>query len=95
MNRKIKLILPASEIPVNSTVTKKTGTSEFIIVDSVTFFKEGGDKQVIKSEDGTRFLIPGRPSDTISSINGKSEVVWLADFDTVSSYFEEIEEDTN
>ncbi len=85
-HRVIKVILPASEIPLGSTVTKRTGTSEYTIVESITIHKEGGGKQVIKAEDDNRFLMPEGDSRSISSVSGATELAWVTDFETLKEF---------
>ena len=92
-DRVIKVILPASEIPLGSTVTKRTGSSEYTIADSITIHKEGGGKQVIKAEDGNRFLMPDGDSRSISSVSGSTELCWLTDFETLKEYLDNETED--
>ena len=56
----IKVLLPASKIPLDSIVTKRTGEKKYILKDKIIIFnKPDTDTKntVIKAEDGSRFLI--------------------------------------
>jgi hypothetical protein len=52
----IKVLLPASDIPLGSTVTKKNGEKVYILRDSIKIFSTNKDV-TIPAEDGSRFLI--------------------------------------
>jgi hypothetical protein len=67
-----KVLLPASEIPINSTVTKKTGEKEYRLLDSIKIYNEKGEPQVIKGE-GVLYLVDG---DSINAISGDKVLGW-------------------
>jgi len=91
MKTNITVILPAKEIPLGSTVTKRTGTYKFKLADSITIYHEGGNKQLVTADDGNRFLLPNGDSRSISSISGQTELAWTTDTETLMQYLQELE----
>ena len=88
----VKIILPAAKIPLNSIVTKKNGTYEYEIVDSITIYNKEGEKQVIMADSGTRFLLSKNNPSSINAINGETELVWTIEAEKAVEYFQEITE---
>lgn len=89
MKKPISVILAARDIPVNSKVTKRTGTAEFILSDVFTIYKENGGKQLMTAEEGTRFLIPNKASQSINVINGSTELTWSTDYETLMDFLQD------
>ena len=56
MTTMIKVLLPASMIPVGSTVTKRTGEKEYQIVDKLRIFGPENERKELNAADGCRFL---------------------------------------
>lgn len=52
----ITVLLPAGEIPLKATVTKRTGEKEYILVNVIRVFNDKGAPRVISADGGARFL---------------------------------------
>ncbi len=73
----MKVILPACEIQLGSTVTKATGAVEFLLTDTLSIYHADGRKEDIKATLGTRFLIPKECRGSISTIPASLELAWV------------------
>lgn len=71
--RTLKIILPAGEIPLGSTVTKKTGTKEYLLKDRLRVFGETGDRREIVAQPGCVFLVSEGDANAIPST---TEMLW-------------------
>jgi hypothetical protein len=68
-----KVLLPASEIPVNSTVTKRTGEHEYTLLDQIKVYAVDKQQQVINSV-GVRYLVGDRGN--INAIADTTVLCW-------------------
>jgi len=89
MNNVIKVMLPAWQIPVGSTVTKRTGRKEYILTDRLTVYPLAGhgEKQEIRADDGVRFLV--QEHGTANAIQGSLELVWITTMDGLQCFLHE------
>jgi len=84
----MKLILKASEIPLEAEVTKPTGTKKYVLKNVIRIY--GVDSLEIPmremlAEHGTRFLYPlDLSTSAISCVAGDTELAW--EVDPVSLY---------
>ena len=80
----MRVLLPAGEIPIGATVTKRTGEKPYILRDQITIFTE--PKQVIKAGDQARFLV-GDNGD-VNVVAMVTELLWTVSEDELSDYLE-------
>jgi len=91
----MKVILPASDIPVGATVTKRTGEVEYLLKDEIKIYTrmvEGSAPQVIKGE-GVLYLIGERGD--ISAVSSSITLCWVVDEDDLLDWLEERVEGTS
>lgn len=74
MARPVKIILAASDIPLGRTVTKKTGTKEYVLLDKLRVFGENGERREIKALPGALFLVCDGDANAIPS---STELLWV------------------
>lgn len=85
----IKVILPASEIPLNSIITKRTGQKQYTIKDEILVYDNKGIHKKIKCENGSRFIFS--KDGTINVIDSTMELCWLAENYELVKYLDEHE----
>lgn len=77
--KQIKFILPLSDIPDGSTVTKITGSKPYRVASQISIYDNDRNKlngkRVINAESGTKFLIPYE-GDDMSAYRSDREFVW-------------------
>jgi len=86
----MKLILPAREIPVGSTVTKVTGNVTYVIRDSIKIYGTPEVQQEIKATDGVRFIVNERGD--INAVSGNTELAWVVSTEQLSRWLDDIED---
>lgn len=72
-----KILLPANEIPLGSTVTKRTGEKPYTLKDRIRIFGETGDARELKATDGTRLLVSETGDANV--VGGETELLWYAE----------------
>lgn len=91
----LKLILPAGDIPLGATVTKKNGEKLYTLLDRIRVFP-AGEKGVeapmpevceIVAVDGTRFITAPRCDANV--VAATTELVWHVSVEALSSWLEE------
>jgi len=84
----MKIILPAKEIPVGSTVTKKSGQKKYILKDYVRIYNDGivFTPSLIAGKD-VLFLFDA--AGNISAIAATTEIVWIVSDKDLHEYFHE------
>lgn len=82
----MKVILEAQDVPLGSTVTKKTGEKEYRITDRIKIFGENISQKEIIADDGTRFLVADVGN--VNVISGRTELVWHIDDDDLYHYLD-------
>lgn len=87
MSDPIKVLLPANEIPVGSRVTKRTGDKVYTLRNEIKVFGLANSNQVLKGEDGVRFLIA--PDGNAGAVDGQTELLWHTDKKSLSQWLEE------
>lgn len=78
MDEKIKVLMKVSDIPIGSTVIKKTGEKgekEYRVKDSLMIYAVNKGNQEIRSEGGSRFLIDSNGDASV--IDGSVEMLWV------------------
>jgi len=84
----MKLLIPISEVPTYSKVTKRTGDKLYEVRDSFTIFGvDQKSNREIKADSGTRLLI-SVDSISISSVPNDLEVLWEASPDELQMFLE-------
>ena len=68
-----KVLLPASEIPVNSVVSKKTGEYKYTLLDQIKVYGLDRQQQVINNE-GVRYLVGDRGN--INAVADTTVLCW-------------------
>jgi hypothetical protein len=88
MMNQFKVLMPAGEIPLRSTVTKATGEKEYTLVDQlVVYAAEGGNRQtIIKPEPGVRYMIDSEGS--IVAVPSTKEIMWRCTTSQLTTYLE-------
>jgi hypothetical protein len=96
---KYKMILPVSEVPLNSIVTKITGEKQYRVRDEFKFWKGESrsstnsevsnekDIQVVEAQKGARFLVPLDGGD-ISAVDSTYEILWRCDRNELIDYLD-------
>ena len=79
----MKIILRSIDIPLESTVSKVTGTKEYIIKDRIRIFGDDSKRELL-AIDGTRLLISDRGD--ANSVTAETELIWHTDVDTLKRY---------
>ena len=80
----VKVQMLAKDIPLNSTVTKRTGVKEYKLLDKMRIFGRKGHEEnhIINAQGGVRFLCCDGDANVIS---GETELMWLAHPDSLIS----------
>lgn len=84
MERTYKLILTASEIPLEAKVTKRTGTKMLTLRRKITIWDQSGGRKEIFADNGCFFLIGDDGS--ISAIAGNTVLIWFCDIFDLQQY---------
>ena len=79
----VKILMPARMIPVNETVTMRTGEKEYTILDEVRIYGMEGDNNHITADDSTRFLMAGNK---INVVSGDKELMWAVRLDELMKF---------
>ena len=86
-NEKIKILLPAHDIPLGSVVTKATGDKEYILDKNMMVY--GGSKKskepAIKAERGTLLLLS---QGYINIINDNTVLGWVTTINKLIMYYD-------
>lgn len=80
----VHLLLPLSEVPSGQNVSKRTGEKQYTVQDAITIY--GGMKQVIKADEGCRFLVSGS---SINACLSTTLVLWELTVDELRDWCEE------
>lgn len=90
----LKVILPANQIPLNSTVTKINGSAVYTLTNTIKIFSEdSGTDRDVKAEEGVLFMI-GRDRQ-ITAVSDDKELLWNVSSDELKQWIEEQEVDGN
>jgi hypothetical protein len=73
----MKIILKASEIPIDSEVSKVGGTKTYLVKDIIRII--GQQPYEIRSDKKSRLLFPTEMSCMIDSVTSDTELVWHVD----------------
>ena len=85
----LKILMPAGSIPVDSTVTKRTGDKKYMLRDRIRIFGEDGGPREIKASDGARFLVA--QNGDANAVNSTTELLWYAEESDLIQYLAGIE----
>lgn len=85
MNQGLSVLLPAGSIPLNSIVSRHSGTKKYTLKDRLRVFSEGGLAQEIRADQGTVFLVADGDAE---AINAEKLVLWLTDRETFRNYLD-------
>ncbi len=80
----MRVLLPAGDIPIGATVTKRTGEKPYILRDKITIYTE--PKQEIKAGDQARFLVGENGDANVVAMT--TELLWTVSEDELSDYLE-------
>lgn len=87
--RAMKVIMPAGQIPLGSTVTKIKGEKPYNLTDRLRVFSsDGSPRRDILAEKGTVFLVHEGDANAIAA---STEVVWLTNSEELLTYLGDIE----
>jgi len=67
------ILLPASMIPLGSTVIKRTGTKRHLLKDRLRLFDGNGNQKALNAEPGTLFLVCDGDANAIAI---DTEIFW-------------------
>lgn len=88
-SERMKVVLPVQSIPLDSIVTKLTGTKKYRLTDVIKIYAEstGLKHPDIKSE-GVFYLFPIEPdySTGVCAITGEKEMLWHTNADELYRY---------
>lgn len=88
MSNKIKVVLPASEIPVLSKVTKVTGQVKYTLrKELVVYSEDPKQKQILNAEDGTIFLVDS--SGNAKCMKSDTLLLWEPDLKDLQKFIEQ------
>ncbi len=87
----MKVILPASEIPNGSTVTKRTGLKEYTLQRFIRVYVAPGESEEIRAKNGTVFLCDRRGQVYFDAYPGETELVWSLDEGRLHRYLHDKE----
>ena len=87
----MKVLLPASMIPLDSTVTKRTGDKKYTLRKELRVFSIDKTEQKIKADSGTVFLVSEKGD--ANAVPGDEELVWYAEDSAVRAMLNEDEDD--
>lgn len=88
--RQIKVILPVHDIPNKSTVTKPSGTTQYVLTREIRFFpknKSAGERHSVAAKDGCVFLVNDQGD--VSVYPPTVELAWLVDADELRVYLDQ------
>lgn len=80
----LKIILTPDEIPIGATVTKRTGTKRYTLLDRLVAYDADGAKLEVPTIGDARILMCSRG--TAQIVSGGVELVWVADRGTVACW---------
>jgi len=86
---KIKVILPLGNIPLHSRVTKITGTKVYVVLGEFRLYRADGTPEIMKCDNGCRFLIPMDNAESITIVSMDKEYIWEVDSDMLKKYLYE------
>ena len=75
----IRVLLPAGDIPLKSTVTVRAGEKRYLLGNELKIYVEDlpGQSQTITAKEGAVFLIPiDNPQCSIYAISSKTPLLW-------------------
>ena len=78
----LRLLLPAGEIPLKSTVTVRTGEKRYLLTNELKIYdkQDNGNRstaQVIKAKEGAVFLTPtDNVQGDINAVSSKTMLLW-------------------
>lgn len=83
----MKVILPARDIPLLSTITKCGGSKKYIIKDRITIYDQNrGKQEILATKDS--FLLISDNGDA-NSIGGSTELIWIVSENELFDYLTE------
>jgi hypothetical protein len=88
----MKVLIPANEIPLGSTVTKKTGDKTYIIKNKIRIYGDPSLQKEIKADENVRFLVGNDAN--IVMITDNTELLWhVSDMDLYYYLYEKTQMD--
>jgi hypothetical protein len=95
--RVIKVIVPLGDVPLGATITKRTGTQQFIVANRIRIFSDSKTElnpkgkpkkecREIAADENVRFIVH-RGTD-ITAMPVDTEVVWFADASDLMDYLD-------
>lgn len=81
--RIVKVILPAGQVPLGSTVCKRSGAKEYKLLDHLRVF--GEERREVKAQPGCRFMVSEGDAEAIPDT---LEILWLATDDALLEYLD-------
>lgn len=88
----LMILLPASDIPAGSTVTKRTGDKEYILRDRITAYGENGKGMELTPDAGMRFMVDPTTGNA-NIISGDKIICWKTDRYELQAHLEALEDD--
>lgn len=86
------LIIPVKDVPVDSVITKVTGSKEYKVKDSVRIFSDKiEDRQEIKAQPGVRFICAMTTPGDINAIGGDTNVAWTVSKEELLNYIHDLD----
>ena len=80
-----KIVMKASEIPLDSKITKLKGEKQYILRNRIRFFGKNNSTEEVRAKDGMLFLVDPRNGD-VNSIFSNIELIWHTDEDILGLY---------
>ena len=90
---KLKLLLPAKDIPDESIVTKLTGEKRYVIRSFIKIFGGTNHTNEIKCDDNTKFILSIDIFPSINAISGETALLWEVESDELINFLQEKDSD--
>ena len=87
----MKVIMQCKEIPLQSFVTKITGTKQYILTDKFIAYGENGKQILLNVSEDVRYLIAKEGTDSINIISTSTELVWHTTEEKLREYLIQLE----
>ena len=84
---KVRLLLPAGEIPAGSRVTKPSGNKIYELLDKIVIYLGDGQRTVIPAESGVHFLAASNDG-RFNAIPSDQELAWVVDEEDLLQWLE-------
>ena len=86
MERQFRLIMTATDIPLESNVTKRNGSKVFVLRKKISIYDQDSNRKDIYAENGCFFLCGS--DGNISAIDGNTVLIWHCEIHQLQNYID-------